>query len=507
MIPQRTKKFMPWLLSLAAVVAVSAVSTRAFDRPSNNPKPNQPANVSIAVNDTPVARDTRMTTSFAPVIKRVAPSVVNIFSTKTVKSPASPMMPFFNDPFFRRFFGQQFDEGQQAPRKFKERSLGSGVIISKDGYVLTNNHVVDGADEIKVSLANHKQEYTAKVVGRDPKTDLAVLKIDAANLPFVTFADSDKLEVGDVALAIGNPFGVGQTVTMGIVSAVGRGGMGIEDYEDFIQTDAAINPGNSGGALVDADGRLIGINTAILSRSGGSQGVGFAVPVNLARNVMDQLIKSGKVERGFLGVSIQDLTPELAKEFNVPETGGALVGEVTPKSAAAQAGLQSGDVITAINGQPVKDSRSLKLMVGRFAPGAKVNVKALRDGKAKDFTVTLKEMSDKQTASAGKEYQGESSDEALKGVGVADLEAAARRQFNIPDQVKGAIVTEVDPDSAAYDAGLRQGDVIMEVNRKPVTSAEEAVGATQHVSGKKVLVRVWSHGGSRYVVVDESKAT
>ena len=378
--------------------------------------------------------------------------------------------------------------------------------MTKDGYILTNNHVVDGADEIKVALAKDRKQYTAKVIGRDPRTDIAVLKIGAEDLPFITFADSDKIEVGDVVLALGNPFGIGQTVTMGIVSATGRGDLGIEDYEDFIQTDAAINPGNSGGALVDAEGRLIGVNTAIVSRSGGSQGVGFAIPANLARSVMDQLIKSGKVERGFLGVGLQDLDPALARQFNVPEDrNGALVREVTEKSAAAEAGLRSGDVILELNGTPVKDSRNLKLMVGRLAPGDKVSVKILRDGKEKTFTLTLREMPEQKLASNNSDSDEGDSD-ALNGVAVGDIDSAARSQYNIPDYVKGALITDVDADSASYDAGLRAGDVIQEIDHQRVTNAQEAVEVSKHVKTKQVLVRLWSRGGSRFVVVDESKS-
>src|SRR5256885_16170393 len=389
-------------LIVALLVAVGAVGWVAasgrFDR-SENRRPT----VSVVVNDAPLERQTKFTSSSSPVGKKVAPSVVNVFTTKTVRNPMPEITPFFDDPFFRQFFGQPFgdNEGRRQPRTFKERSLGSGVIVTKDGYILTNNHVVDGADEIKVARDKDKRQFTAKVIGRDPRTDIAVLKIDAKDLPFITFADSDKLEVGDVVLALGNPFGIGQTVTMGIVSATGRGGMGIEDYEDFIQTDAAINPGNSGGALVDAEGRLIGLNTAILSRSGGSQGVGFAIPANLARSVMDQLIEKGKVERGFLGVGIQDLTPELARQFNVPDNAsGALVGEVTEKSAAAEAGLKSGDVITELNGTPVKDSRNLRLMVGRLAPGDKVAGEGLPRREGKKSKGGVQKKNGKQTGTA-----------------------------------------------------------------------------------------------------------
>src|SRR2546421_187011 len=494
-------------LIVAVLVAVGAVGWVAasgrFDR-SENKRPT----VSVAGNDSPLERQTKFTPSFSAVVKQVAPSVLNVFTTKTVRNPMPEITPFFDDPFFRQFFGQPFgdNEGRRQPRTFKERSLGSGVIVTKDGYILTNNHVVDGADEIKVARDKDKRQFTAKVVGRDPRTDIAVLKIDAKDLPFITFADSDKIEVGDVVLALGNPFGIGQTVTMGIVSATGRGDMGIEDYEDFIQTDAAINPGNSGGALVDAEGRLIGLNTAILSRSGGNQGVGFAIPANLARSVMDQMIEKGKIERGFLGVGIKDLTPELARQFNVPDnTSGALVTQLEDRSAAAEAGVQSGDVIIELNGTPVKDRRNLQLMIGRLSPGDKVSLKVLHDGKEKMFTVTLKEMLEQKLASNDTSSEPNDSD-ALNGVAVGDIDAAARSRFNIPDRVKGALITEVDPDSASYEAGLRPGDVIQEIDHKRVTNAAEAVEVSKHVKTKQVLVRFWSRGGNDSVVVDEGKS-
>src|SRR5437660_2523903 len=341
-------------LIIALVVACGAIGWVAasgrFDR-SENRRPT----VSIAVNDSPLERQTKFTTSFAPVVKKVAPSVVNVFTTKTVRNPMPEITPFFDDPFFRRFFGSPFgdDGGRRQPRTFKERSLGSGVIVTKDGYILTNNHVVDGADEIKVARDKDKKQFTAKVIGRDPRTDIAVLKIDAKDLPFITFADSDKIEVGDVVLALGNPFGIGQTVTMGIVSATGRGGLGIEDYEDFIQTDAAINPGNSGGALVNPEGRLVGISTAILSRSGGNQGIGFAIPANMARSVMDQIIHGGKVSRAFLGVLIQPVTPDLAKAFKLGKSEGALISDVSATSPAELAGLKAGDIVTKVDDQTI----------------------------------------------------------------------------------------------------------------------------------------------------------
>ncbi len=465
--------------------------------------------VGVVISDTPVAREGRMSGSYAPIVKKVAPSVVYVFSSKTVKNPNPQMLPFFNDPFFRRFFGDQDGEDggrrQQQPRTHKERSLGSGVIVSKDGYILTNNHVVDGADEIKVSLAQSKTEYLAKVIGRDPMTDVAVLKIDKHDLPFITLADSDKVEVGDIALAIGNPFGIGQTVTAGIVSAIGRGGFGVEAYEDFIQTDAAINPGNSGGPLVDEQGRLIGINTFIISGSGGNQGVGFAIPVNLARNVMEQLTKTGQVVRGFLGVVPEDVTPALAKSFDLAEVTGALVDQVEDNSPAADAGLKAGDIIVEFDGKAIKDSRNLRLTASRTTPGTKVALKVIRDGKPMTMQVTLKEFPTEKLAGGSNSKENENStSDALNGVEVGDLTRDARQQLRVPDQIKGALITNIDPNSASYDGGLREGDVILEINHKPVHNADEAVKASERVKSKQVLVRIWRRGVTRYIPIDES---
>src|SRR5437899_119876 len=355
------------------------------------------------LDERPIARDAGSHASFAPVVKKVAPAVVKVFTTTRIHNTGFNGMPDNMDDMLRRFFGDQF-EGRTPRRNHgptKQEGIGSGVVVTKDGYILTNNHVVDGADEVKVALQDGR-DFTAKVIGRDPKSDVAVIKIEAKDLPAVTMADSDKVEVGDVVLAVGNPFGIGQTVTTGIVSATGRAGAVGLDYEDFIQTDAAINPGNSGGALVDADGRLIGINTAILSRSGGNQGIGFAIPANLARDVMQSLVKDGHVTRGYLGVMIQDVTPALAKEFKLKDSAGALIGDVVPKSPADKAGLKSGDVIVEIKGKKVTDSRHLRLEVARTKPGESVPVKGLRDGGTKTFVVTVEELpGSEQIAKAG----------------------------------------------------------------------------------------------------------
>ncbi|MGH8017583.1 MAG: Do family serine endopeptidase, partial [Opitutaceae bacterium] len=368
-------------------------------------------------------------------------------------------------------------------------------------YILTNNHVVAEADEVKVTLSDGR-ELSAEVVGTDAMTDLAVIKVDAGELPAVTFADSDAVEVGDRVLAIGNPLGLGQTVTTGIVSAKGRAlGMGIE-YEDFIQTDAAINPGNSGGALVDVRGRLIGINTAIISRSGGSQGIGFAIPSDLARLVMDSLVQDGKVTRGFLGVRIQDLEPDLAEAFDIKPGEGALVSEVEPGKPAAESGLESGDVILAWNGETVEDARGLQFAVAATKPGETADVRLLRNGEEKTLEVTVGERPGSgRIASASR---GDSDEGVLNGVGVSDLSPQVRNEFEIPARVEGAVITQVDPNSAAAEAGLSPGDVILEINREPVKNADEAIRLTEDFGDGKTLVKLWSRGGTHYLVVDES---
>jgi serine protease Do len=463
----------------------------------------------LNIQETPINRDLKAATSVAPVVKKVAPSVVNIYSTVTIRERPNPM---FSDPLFRRFFGE--DSGSQAqPRTRREQSLGSGVIVSPDGYILTANHVVEGADKVKVALASGEKEFDAKVIGTDPPTDTAVLKVDGKNLPAITMADSDKLEVGDVVLAIGNPFGVGQTVTMGIVSALGRGGFGINNYENFIQTDAAINVGNSGGPLVDAEGRLVGINTWIISRTGGFQGLGFAVPINMARYAMERLISEGKVTRGYLGVYLQpDMTPELAKQFNLPSMDGALVTTVDSASPAAKAGLKEGDFVTEFDGQKIKDMRHLRLLVSQIAPGKKVSLKILRDGKEKNLTATLGEMPREGLARIGQAQpgeRGESKTDALDGVEVTDLEAQARGEAGVPNNIRGALVTNVDQNSNAAEAGLHAGDVIVEINRQPVRNADEAVASSDKAKGDSILLRIWrggeGRGGMLWLTVDNTK--
>jgi serine protease Do len=452
----------------------------------------------IKVETTSVNRDARLGASFAPVVKKAAPSVVNIYSTHIVH--IRPMRnPFFADPFFRQFLGDQFpDDGRGRTRR--EQSLGSGVVISPDGYILTANHVVDGADEIEVAIADNKKEFTARVIGTDPPTDVAVLKIDAKDLPAITLGDSDQLEVGDIVLAIGNPFRVGQTVTMGIVSALGRSGLtGFNQYQNFIQTDAAINPGNSGGALVDAEGRLVGINTAIISSTRGSEGVGLAVPINMARRVMERLISGGKVTRGDLPILLQDITPRLAKAFDLPDQNGALVSDVFPNTPAEKAGIKSGDVIVGFNGKDIPDMHSFQLAVSECAPGSSATVKLLHNGRPETVTVTLTELP-VEVAQSGNDQKkpgsGNSMIDALDGVTVADLEPEVRRQLEVPAGARGALVADVEQASNSADAGLQRGDVIMEINRQPVGNSSDAVKLGRQAKGDQILLKIWRRQGT-----------
>jgi serine protease Do len=458
--------------------------------------------------DHAVDRGPLESSSFAGVVKRVAPSIVKITIQMSPRHASlgngddGSQVPGLNDPFFRQFFGNRIPVVPEIP----ETGLGSGVIVSPDGYIVTNNHVVDGSKQVTVTLTDGR-ELQARVVGRDPQTDIAVVKVSAKDLPSVTFASSGKVEVGDRVLAIGNPFGIGETVTTGIVSATGRrAGLGLA-YEDFIQTDAAINPGNSGGALVDVEGRLVGINTAILSRSGGFQGVGLAVPADLVGSVVDNLVAHGKVVRGYLGVGIQDLTPTLADSFGLKSQGGALVSDVQPGSPGARAGLKSGDVITAINGHAVDSASRLSLIVGETPPGTKVALDVLRDGRTEQFTATTaSKPSGEGRGGDGQTLSPADDQGVLNGVGVADIDSNARRELNLPERLSGAVITSVDPGSASARAGLREGDVILEINRHPVDSAKAAVDLSAGATSKKTLVKLWSHGNAVYVVVDEAES-
>ncbi|MGB6200154.1 MAG: DegQ family serine endoprotease [Candidatus Acidiferrales bacterium] len=468
--------------------------------------------IKVANDATPAVERVSFAAGFAPIVQPDLPAVVNISTSKMVKAEAAEN-PFGNDPFFRQFFGgngNQFGpqgQGQgpeqEKPQQQREVSLGSGVIVSTDGYILTNNHVVDGATDIKVSLQD-KREFKAQLIGADPKSDLAVLKIPATNLTAITFGDSAKTQVGDFVLAIGDPFGVGKTVTMGIVSALGRTSLGIEGngaYEDFIQTDAAINPGNSGGALINVRGELVGINTAILTgeEGGGNQGVGFAIPVDMARGIMQQIVTTGKVSRGYLGIYIQDVSPDLAKVFNLPSTDGALIGDVNKDGPAGKAGLQRGDAIISLNGKPVEDASTLRLAIASTPPGQTVQLGIQRGSSKQTVSVTLGELP--ETPEAASATGGDQTPNALAGVQVQALTSEIAEQLGLPAETHGVVVTDVDQSSAAAEASLQRGDVIQEVNRQPVTSVDQYNRAVKAANGQQILLLVNTAGHTRYIAI------
>jgi serine protease Do len=434
------------------------------------------------------------------VAKAVTPSVVNISTTRTNRGADGHGFSPFDDPLFRRFFGDEFFR-REAPKDRRERSLGSGVIADPNGYIITNNHVVSKADEIKVLLGD-KRELKAKVVGTDPKTDIAVIKVETQTLPTIPWADSDKLQVGEYVLAIGNPFGLNQTVTMGIVSAVGRANVGIAEYEDFIQTDAAINPGNSGGALVNVRGELIGINTAIFSQSGGYMGIGFAVPSNMVRSVMEQLVKGGKVVRGYLGVSIQELNQELAKQFGTSEMKGVLVTDVLADSPAKRAKLERGDVIMEYDGHAVLNPTQFRNLVAQTAVGKKIHIKLLRNGKEREMEIQIAEQP-VNMARPGAEPEEEAHGEgAFAGVEVRDVSSDLARRFSLPRDRGGVLVVRIADGSPAEDAGLRTGDVIVEVNRKAITSVRDFSKSIASLSAKDpALVLILRNGRSIYLTI------
>jgi len=408
--------------------------------------------------------------TFVDIAKSVKPAVVNIYATKSGRGEGSGGTPF-DDPLFRKFFGDEFFRKFEHPKEKKERGLGSGVIVDPTGLIITNNHVVGKADEIRVTLSD-KREFKAKLIGTDPKTDVAVVKIEATGLPSVPWADSDKLEVGEFVLAVGNPFGLTQTVTLGIVSALGRAA-GIAEYEDFIQTDAAINPGNSGGALVNVRGELVGINTAIFSQSGGNMGIGFAVPSNMAQSIMGQLVQTGKVVRGWLGVSIQELTPELASQFGITETKGVLVSDVMDDSPAKKAGFERADVILEYDGKPMDSPTHLRNAVAQTPVGKKVVVKVIRDKKAKTIDLTIVEQPKSMTQS-GEEDGGDSSTPIgiLSSLDVRDLNEELTSRYGLKSSERGVVVVRVKAGSTAEEMGVREGDIVLEVNRQGVTSVK-----------------------------------
>jgi Do/DeqQ family serine protease len=482
-------------LAVALAVSVAACTRSGLSQQiASSTAPTTPAVTGIA------AAPGAMMTSYADVVARVAPAVVTVRSEIRVRAPQQ--QPFMDDPFFRQFFGDRMPRAQQAPQR--EEGTGSGVIVSPDGYILTNHHVVDGAQQIKVELTD-RRVLDAKVVGTDQPSDLAVIKIDASNLPVLPLGNSDAVRVGDVVLAIGNPLNIGQTVTSGIVSAKGRStGLGDGSFADFIQTDAAINRGNSGGALVDTAGELVGINSQILSPTGGNIGIGFAIPSNMAKGVMDQLLKTGKVRRGQLGVIVQPVTSDIAQSLDLKEIRGVIVSSVQSGSAADAAGLKQGDVITGLNGVAVNDNNELRNRIASTQPGTDVTLDVVRDGRQQQFKARLGEYhapkAEGESADADDKGAGGASSGKL-GIAVEPVTPEVARQLQLKPGEQGVVVSDVDQSGPAADAGIAQGDVIEQVNRQPVKTQADVSAALQRAGSRPVLLLVNRRGTSIFLTV------
>lgn len=424
------------------------------------------------------------------IVKSAMPAVVNISSTRVVRVPhGEQLSPYFADPFFRFF-----KNPERIPRR--ERSLGSGVIVASGGIVLTNYHVIEGASDIRVTVSDGR-ELAAEVVGTDPKTDLAVLRLPGDSFPVLSLGDSDKVQIAETVLAIGNPFGLSQTVTMGIVSAIGRANLGIADYEDFIQTDTAINPGNSGGALINTQGELIGINTAIISPDGGYMGIGFAVPSNMARGVMEHILNTGKVQRGWMGIVMQELTPALARGLGLPNERGLLVADVVEGGPAYRSGLQRGDVVTQFGERTVLDVGHFRNLIAETPPGEQVIMVARREKEEKRFEVTIGALPETETPPESKELELEE-----LGLVVTDLTPDLARRIGIPVYVRGAIVLDVFSGSASHEAGLQPGDVIQEMNRQPVHIARDIKRNMEQAVNQSLVLLINREGTLTYLVIE-----
>ncbi|MBI5634430.1 MAG: DegQ family serine endoprotease [Nitrospirae bacterium] len=435
--------------------------------------------------------------AFSEIAGSISPSVVNISTTKVMRRESGSSLedPFFDllNPF-RNF---------KMPKKWKEQSLGSGVIVSTDGYIITNNHVVEQADEIRVTLFD-KRSFKAKFIGADTKTDIAIVKIEADNLKAAQWGDSDKLQVGEFVLAIGNPYGLSHTVTMGIISAVGRANVGIADYEDFIQTDAAINPGNSGGPLVNIRGELIGVNTAIFSRSGGYQGIGFAVPSNMTRLVMNQLVDKGKVTRGWLGVTIQELTPELSQKFGLKSEKGALVGDIAKGSPAEKSGIKRGDIILEYNGKKISDVGNLRNMVAQSKVGSEIPITILRGGKEYSVNVVIVELPKDMAEATPGNTPEDPTFEGLSGLTAMELSREIARQLGLHKDEKGVVVFRVEAGSPAEEAGIRKGDVIQEIDRKRIEGLNDYNKAVSGMKPGDAALLFVNRGGKKFYVTIKS---
>ncbi|MCS7164266.1 MAG: DegQ family serine endoprotease [Thermodesulfovibrio sp.] len=426
--------------------------------------------------------------AMAEVIQAVRPSVVNIYTTKKIKRPWIPFP--FNDPFFRRFFDEELSELFNRQREYTQTSLGSGVIVDSSGHILTNYHVIKGADEIKVKLYD-KRVFDGTVIGYDAKTDIAVIKIKAEGLRPIKWGDSDKLRVGETVIAIGNPYGLNLTVTSGIVSATGRANVGIADYEDFIQTDAAINPGNSGGPLVNVRGELVGINTAIFSTTGGYQGIGFAIPSNMAKVVMESLIKNKRVVRGWLGVTVQDLDNEMAKRLKLKEIKGAIITDVEEGSPAEKAGLMRKDVIIGFDGKEVEDSAHLRNLVANTPPGKRVNIEIIRENKKYSIPVTIGELPAERKVSLA--------ESVLAGLHVEELTTKLRNQLKIPQKINGVVVTYIEPGSHV-EGLLAKGDVIIEINNEKINNVKDFIRVAKEAK-TEAIIWFYRQGRISYITV------